>query len=64
MRAISPCRSKNIRAARDFPEARADFDDSGSFAAEDPRPMAKFGSGNGYAWYRAALNVETTGCAE
>ena len=52
---------ENIRAARDFPEARADFDDSGWFAAEDPQPMAKFGSGNGYAWYRAALNVETTG---
>ena len=52
---------KNIRAAHDFPEARIDFDDSGWFAAEEPQPMARFGNGNGYAWYRAALNVNVTG---
>lgn len=45
----------------EFAEAQPDFDDSGWFAAEQPQPMARFGKGNGRAWYRATLDVQTEG---
>ncbi len=44
-----------------FEEAEQDFDDSDWFAAEMPQPMARFGSGNGWAWYRTEIQAETDG---
>ena len=49
------------KVCREFPEAAPDFDDSGWYAAAQPQPMAKFGRGNGRAWYRSTLEVETEG---
>ncbi len=44
-----------------FEEAQPGYDDSGWYTAEMPEPMARFGKGNGRAWYRAELEVENEG---
>lgn len=44
-----------------FEEAETDFDDSDWYAAKIPQPMARFGSGNGWAWYRTTIEVEEDG---
>lgn len=51
----------DIRMYNSFPESELDYDDSKWFQAEYPQPMAKFGSGNGKAWYRTIIDVEQEG---
>ncbi|MGI5869037.1 MAG: beta-galactosidase [Kiritimatiellia bacterium] len=50
-----------IRFGRGLPERAADFDDSAWFGAAQPRRMAAFGHGHGYAWYRANFEVVDDG---
>lgn len=50
-----------IRFGCGLPECAADFDDSAWFSAPQPRRMAAFGHGHGYAWYRTNFDVVDEG---
>lgn len=52
---------KNTFASSNFPETGIDFDDSSWFYSHQPQAMAKFGHGQGWAWYRAEINVKKKG---
>ena len=51
----------NISACHQFPEAVPRFDDARWFTAPQPRPMAHFGHGHGWSWYRTTLHVMDPG---
>lgn len=44
-----------------LPESAPDYDDSRWTHADRPLPMAAFGHGHGWAWYRATLGVRVGG---
>ncbi len=52
---------KSVKISRSLPEIAAGFDDSKWFASAQPRPMAVFGHGHGWAWYRTSFNVSDAG---
>lgn len=54
-------RLQDIRISTTCPEAAPDFDDTAWTTAAQPLPMAHFGHGHGYAWYRTRLHVEQAG---
>ncbi len=51
----------HLRCSRTLPEAAADFDDAGWTRSPQPLPMAHFGHGLGWAWYRARFEVKDGG---
>ena len=52
---------QDIQMHTDFPEAAPDFADDDWFAAGNPQPMARFGTGHGRAWYRTRFTVTDVG---
>ncbi|HEY3417988.1 MAG TPA: beta-galactosidase, partial [Armatimonadota bacterium] len=51
----------DLRVSATFPEAHPAYDDAEWASAAQPLPMAHFGHGHGYAWYRTRLAVESAG---
>ena len=47
----------DLMISRRFEESETAYDDSDWYQAQMPQPMAKFGSGNGWAWYRTTIEV-------
>lgn len=52
---------ESVRISHSLPEIAPDFDDSAWFTHKQPRPMAVFGHGHGWAWYRTAFKVKDAG---
>jgi hypothetical protein len=52
---------RDICVSRELPEALPTYDDAAWQHAVQPLPMACFGHGHGYAWYRARVTVEHAG---
>jgi beta-galactosidase len=50
-----------LRVSTTFPEIAPAYDDAAWASAPTPLPMAHFGHGHGFAWYRTTLTVETAG---
>ncbi len=51
----------SLQWVRSFPEALPEYDDSSWYASDTTQPMSKFGTGNGRAWYRTTLEIESEG---
>ncbi len=52
---------QHVNISREFPEATRAYDAGTWFAADQPQPMATFGHGQGWAWYRTTITVRDAG---